>query len=128
LIFKQHDHANHKEPQVAFELPPLPYAYDALEPYIDEETMRLHHDKHHQTYVTNANNALEGTEWADRPVEEVLQNLDQISDEMRNAVRNNPGGAAVGRARSRRLRAHRRAHRSRSLGVTGERASPASGG
>ena len=75
-----------------FALPALPYAYDALEPYIDEETMRLHHDRHHQTYVTNANNALEGTEWAERPVEPVLQNLDQIPDEKRNAVRNNAGG------------------------------------
>ena len=77
---------------MAFALPRLPYDYEALEPYIDAETMRLHHDKHHQTYVTNANNALEGTEWADRPVEEVLQNLDQLSDEKRNAVRNNAGG------------------------------------
>jgi superoxide dismutase, Fe-Mn family len=77
---------------MAFELPPLPYDYDALAPYIDETTMHLHHDKHHQTYVTNANNALAGTEWADRPVEEVLQNLDQIPDEQRNAVRNNAGG------------------------------------
>jgi superoxide dismutase, Fe-Mn family len=54
--------------------------------------MRLHHDKHHKTYVTNANNALEGTAWADRPIEEVLQNLDQISEEKRTAVRNNAGG------------------------------------
>jgi Fe-Mn family superoxide dismutase len=77
---------------MAFELPPRPYGYDALEPSIDEETMRLHHDKHHQTYVNNANNALEGIEWADKPVEEVLQNLAQISDEKRNAVRNNAGG------------------------------------
>jgi len=79
-------------PATTAALPPLPYEYDALDPYIDEETMRLHHDKHHQAYVTNAHNVLEGTEWADRPVEEVLQNLDQISDEKRNAVRNNTGG------------------------------------
>jgi superoxide dismutase, Fe-Mn family len=92
VIFKQNGKLNRKEPQMAFELPPLPYDYDALEPYIDEETMHLHHDKHHQTYVTNANAALAGTEWADRPVEEVLQNLDQISAEKRNAVRNNAGG------------------------------------
>jgi Fe-Mn family superoxide dismutase len=77
---------------MAFELRSLPYAYDALEPYIDAATMRLHHDKHHQTYVTNANNALEGTEWADRSIEEVLQNLDQLPAEKRGAVRNNAGG------------------------------------
>ena len=56
---------------MAFEVPPLPYAYDALEPHIDEETMRVHHDKHHQAYVDKANAALEGTEWADKPIEEV---------------------------------------------------------
>jgi Fe-Mn family superoxide dismutase len=77
---------------MAFEVPPLPYDYNALEPHIDEETMHLHHDKHHQAYVTNANKALEGTEWADKPVEEVLENLDQIPDDKRNAVRNNAGG------------------------------------
>jgi Fe-Mn family superoxide dismutase len=75
-----------------FEVPPLPYAYDALEPTIDEQTMHLHHDKHHQAYVTNANKALEGTEWADRPVEEVLQNLGSLPDDKRGAVRNNAGG------------------------------------
>jgi superoxide dismutase, Fe-Mn family len=77
---------------MAYEVPPLPYEYDALEPYIDQETMHLHHDKHHQAYVTAANKALEGTEWAERPVEEVLQNLDQIPEEKRNIVRNNAGG------------------------------------
>ena len=77
---------------MAFEVPPLPYDYNALEPHIDEETMHLHHDKHHQAYVTNANKALEGTEWADKPVEEVLQNLQQIPDDKRGAVRNNAGG------------------------------------
>jgi superoxide dismutase, Fe-Mn family len=81
-----------KEPALAYEVPPLPYDYNALEPTIDEQTMHLHHDKHHQAYVTNANNALEGTEWADKPVEEVLQNLSQIPDDKRNAVRNNAGG------------------------------------
>jgi Fe-Mn family superoxide dismutase len=75
-----------------FEVPPLPYDYNALEPTIDDETMHLHHDKHHQAYVTNANKALEGTEWADKPVEEVLQNLSAIPDDKRNAVRNNAGG------------------------------------
>ena len=77
-----------------FEVPPLPYDYDALEPHIDEETMRLHHDKHHQAYVDNANKALEGTEWADRPVEEVLQSLDALPEDIRMAVRNNAGGHA----------------------------------
>ncbi len=77
---------------MAFEVPPLPYDYNALEPTIDEETMHLHHDKHHQAYVTNANKALEGTEWADKSVEEVLQNLQSIPDDKRNAVRNNAGG------------------------------------
>ncbi|HLY48060.1 MAG TPA: superoxide dismutase [Solirubrobacteraceae bacterium] len=77
---------------MAFDVPPLPYDYNALEPHIDEETMHLHHDKHHQAYVTNANNALEGTEWADKPVEEVLQNLNQVPEDKRGAVRNNAGG------------------------------------
>src|SRR5437763_759515 len=77
---------------MAFEVPPLPYDYNALEPTIDDETMHLHHDKHHQAYVDNANKALDGTEWADKPVEEVLQNLDQIPDDKRSAVRNNAGG------------------------------------
>ena len=75
-----------------YEVPPLPYDYNALEPHIDEQTMRLHHDKHHQTYVDKANAALEGTEWADRPVEDVLQNLDRLPDDKRTVVRNNGGG------------------------------------
>jgi Fe-Mn family superoxide dismutase len=77
-----------------FEVPPLPYDYAALEPHIDEQTMRLHHDKHHQAYVDNANKALEGTEWADRPVEEVLQSLELLPEDIRTAVRNNAGGHA----------------------------------
>src|SRR5438477_12687265 len=77
---------------MAYEVPSLPYDYNALEPTIDDETMHLHHDKHHQAYVDNANKALDGTEWADKPVEEVLQNLDQIPDDKRSAVRNNAGG------------------------------------
>ena len=79
---------------MAFELPPLPYDYNALEPTIDEQTMRIHHDKHHQAYVDNVNKALEGTEWADRPVEAVLANLDSLPDDIRTAVRNNAGGHA----------------------------------
>jgi Fe-Mn family superoxide dismutase len=79
---------------MAFEVPPLPYDYGALAPTIDEQTMRLHHDKHHQAYVTNANAALEGTEWADKTVEQVLVQLDLIPEEKRTAVRNNAGGHA----------------------------------
>ena len=79
---------------MAFELPDLPYAYDALEPHIDAETMRIHHDLHHGAYVTNANAALEGTEWADATVETVLASLDAIPEDKRTAVRNNAGGHA----------------------------------
>jgi superoxide dismutase, Fe-Mn family len=79
---------------MAFEVPPLPYNYGALEPTIDEQTMRLHHDKHHQAYVDNANAALEGTEWADKSVEQVLANLDLLPQEKQTAVRNNAGGHA----------------------------------
>ncbi len=79
---------------MAFEVPPLPYDYGALAPTIDEQTMRLHHDKHHQAYVNNANAALEGTEWADKTVEQVLDQLDLIPEEKRTAVRNNAGGHA----------------------------------
>jgi superoxide dismutase, Fe-Mn family len=77
---------------MAYEVPPLPYDYAALEPHIDEQTMRLHHDKHHQAYVDKANAALEGTEWAGRPIEEVLANLDQLPENIRGPVRNNGGG------------------------------------
>ena len=79
---------------MAFEVPPLPYEYGALAPTIDEQTMRLHHDKHHQAYVDNANAALQGTQWADRPVEQVLVELDLLPEEKRTAVRNNAGGHA----------------------------------
>ncbi len=77
-----------------YEVPPLPYDYSALEPHIDEQTMRLHHDKHHQAYVDNANKALAGTEWDGRPVEAVLANLEILPEEIRTAVRNNAGGHA----------------------------------
>jgi Fe-Mn family superoxide dismutase len=77
---------------MAHEVPPLPYDYNALEPHIDEETMRLHHDKHHQAYVDNLNAALDGTDWADKPVDEVVQSLDSIPEDKRMAVRNNGGG------------------------------------
>jgi superoxide dismutase, Fe-Mn family len=77
---------------MAFSVPDLPYAYDALEPHIDETTMRVHHDKHHQAYVDKANAALEGTEWADRDVEDVLRNLSALPGEVQGPVRNNAGG------------------------------------
>ncbi len=75
-----------------FSVPDLPYAYDALEPHIDEATMRVHHDKHHQAYVDKANGALEGTEWADREVEDVLANLSSLPADKQGPVRNNAGG------------------------------------
>jgi superoxide dismutase, Fe-Mn family len=75
---------------MAYEVPDLPYDYDALEPHIDEETMRVHHDKHHQAYVDKANAALEGSDWADKDVEEVLMNLDKVPNTQ--AVKNNAGG------------------------------------
>jgi superoxide dismutase, Fe-Mn family len=77
---------------VAFSVPDLPYPYDALEPHIDEATMRVHHDKHHQAYVDKANAALEGTEWADREVEDVLRNLSALPGDKQGPVRNNAGG------------------------------------
>jgi Fe-Mn family superoxide dismutase len=77
---------------MAYEVPDLPYDYNALEPHIDEETMHLHHDKHHQAYVTQVNNALEGTEHADKPIEEVLKDLQSIPEDKRGVVRNNGGG------------------------------------
>jgi superoxide dismutase, Fe-Mn family len=77
-----------------FEVPDLPYPYDALEPHIDEQTMRLHHDKHHQAYVDNANKALAGTEWENNSLESVLASLDALPDDIQTAVRNNAGGHA----------------------------------
>ncbi|HLY94800.1 MAG TPA: superoxide dismutase, partial [Gaiellaceae bacterium] len=77
-----------------FTVPDLPYAYDALEPHIDEATMRIHHDAHHKAYVDNANAALEGTELADKSVEQVLTNLDALPEAKQTAVRNNAGGHA----------------------------------
>ncbi len=77
---------------MAYSVPELPYAYDALEPHVDEATMRVHHDKHHQAYVDKANGALEGTEFADRDPAEVLAALDQLPEDKRGVVRNNLGG------------------------------------
>jgi Fe-Mn family superoxide dismutase len=79
---------------MAYSVPDLPYAFDALEPHIDARTMEIHHDKHHAAYVTNLNAALEGTEWMDRPIESVLANLEIIPEDKRTAVRNNGGGHA----------------------------------
>jgi Fe-Mn family superoxide dismutase len=77
-----------------FTLPDLPYDYKALEPTIDARTMEIHHGKHHQAYVDNANKALDGTEWAGNSVESVLASLDALPDDIRTAVRNNAGGHA----------------------------------
>ena len=77
---------------MAFEVPPLPYDYAALEPHIDEQTMRLHHDKHHQAYVDKANAALAGTEHANESPERILTILDELPESIRTVVRNNLGG------------------------------------
>ncbi len=79
---------------MAYSLPELSYAYNALEPHIDARTMEIHHTKHHQAYIDKVNAALEGTEWADKPIEDVVANLDQIPEDKRTAVRNNGGGHA----------------------------------
>src|SRR5947209_7884017 len=75
-----------------FTLPPLPYAFDALEPHIDAKTMEIHHDRHHKAYVDNLNKAVAGTEWASKPIEEILANLSKVPEKARNAVKNNGGG------------------------------------
>jgi Fe-Mn family superoxide dismutase len=77
---------------MAFEVPPLPYAYDALEPHVDEQTMHLHHDKHHQAYVDKLNAAVEGTEWAEKTIEEIVANLGALPADIQGPVRNNGGG------------------------------------
>src|SRR5215217_4561549 len=77
---------------MAYEVPPLPYDYAALEPHIDEATMQVHHDKHHQAYVDKVNAALEGTEFDGKSIEEVLENLDALPSDKQKAVRNNGGG------------------------------------
>ncbi len=77
---------------MAYKVPDLPYAYDALEPHIDEATMRAHHDKHHQAYVDKANAALADTEWEGVRPREILTQLDELSDDLRDTVRNNAGG------------------------------------
>jgi Fe-Mn family superoxide dismutase len=80
---------------MAYELPPLPYPFAALEPHIDAKTMEIHHDKHHQAYITNANNALKDyPDLAAKPVEELVANLNAVPESIRTAVRNNAGGHA----------------------------------
>ena len=79
---------------MAFTLPDLGYANDALEPHIDAATMEIHHDKHHNTYVTNLNNAVEGTEFAEMDINELIANLDKVPTDKQTAVRNNGGGHA----------------------------------
>lgn len=80
---------------MAYTLPDLPYGYDALEPYIDVETMHLHHDKHHNTYVTNLNAAIEKyPELGEQSIEELMKNLNEVPEDIRTAVRNNGGGHA----------------------------------
>ncbi|WP_019588262.1 superoxide dismutase [Mn] [Deinococcus apachensis] len=79
---------------MAYQLPNLPYPEDALEPHIDARTMNIHRTKHHQTYVDNANKALEGTEFADMPVEQLIQQLDQVPSDKNTVLRNNAGGHA----------------------------------
>lgn len=77
---------------MAFTLPDLPYAYNALEPHVDEQTMRIHHDKHHGGYVTKLNAAVEGTEYADWPIEKLVAEYASLPENIRTAVRNNGGG------------------------------------
>ena len=77
---------------MAYKVPDLRYAYDALEPHIDEATMRIHHDVHHQAYVDKANAALAGTEWEDVRPREILTRLDELPDDLRKTVRDNAGG------------------------------------
>ncbi len=77
---------------MTFTLPQLPYAYDALEPYIDAKTMEIHHTKHHQTYVDKLNAAVEGTDYAESSLEELLQSIDILPENIRGAVRNHGGG------------------------------------
>jgi len=77
---------------MAFEVPPLPYDYNALEPYIDTQTMQLHHDKHHAAYVNNLNNAVNNTDFASKSVDDVLRHIKDVPENIRTAVQNNAGG------------------------------------
>ena len=77
---------------MAFEVPPLPYDYNALEPYIDTQTMQLHHDKHHAAYVNNLNNAVNNTDFASKNVDDILRHINDVPQNIRTAVQNNGGG------------------------------------
>ena len=79
---------------MAYQLPALPYAFDALEPHIDAKTMEIHHDKHHAAYVTNLNKALEGNPLGEQNIEQLIASLDKVPEAVRTAVRNNGGGHA----------------------------------
>jgi superoxide dismutase, Fe-Mn family len=79
---------------MGYQLPDLPYDYNALEPHVDAKTMEIHHTKHHQTYIDKVNAALDGTEWADKPIEEVLRNISSLPQDKQGPVRNNGGGHA----------------------------------
>jgi Fe-Mn family superoxide dismutase len=79
---------------MAFQLPDLPYAHDALEPHVDTMTMQIHHGKHHNAYVTNLNNAVQGTEWENMSVEDLCRRINEVPENIRTAVRNNGGGHA----------------------------------
>ena len=79
---------------MAFELPALPYAYDALEPHIDSTTMEIHHTKHHQTYINNINGGIEGTEWEKLSVEELVSRVNDVPADLKGNVTNNAGGHA----------------------------------
>src|SRR5690349_5275298 len=92
LVRKNHRSNPDRRRPMSYEVPALPYGYDALEPHIDEATMRVHHDKHHQAYVDKANGALAGTEWEDKAIEEVLRDLSSLPADKRTVVRNNGGG------------------------------------
>lgn len=79
---------------MAYSLPPLPYPYNALEPHIDARTMEIHHTKHHNAYITNLNNAIQGTDLGNQPIEDLLRNIKSVPENIRTAVRNNGGGHA----------------------------------
>src|SRR6201996_9220183 len=92
-VARRATHPVTKEPlQMAYSVPPLPYDYDALEPHIDEATMKVHHDKHHQAYVDKVNAALEGTALEGKPIEDVIKDLSAVPEGKRKAVQNNGGG------------------------------------
>jgi Fe-Mn family superoxide dismutase len=91
---RQHPDAHRRRPAMPYQLPPLPYAFNALEPHIDARTMEIHHDKHHAAYVNNLNKAIEGTDWDNNPIEDLLRNIEKVPENIRTVVRNNGGGHA----------------------------------